>query len=152
MPPVAAAVLIAAASAAATYATTYFALATVASLVLKAALAVAATIISGKLFGPKQPDFSSEALGRTVVIRSPIQARRTIYGQVMVSGPLMFATTTGGRNGMLHLVIALAGHEVEEIGDVYFNDKLESEYDQTDPNQIRINKHLGVLHKRPMRI
>jgi hypothetical protein len=118
--------------------------AAIASAFTSAVVVGGLSAIGGKLFGPKLPDFASESAGRTQILRSPIAPRRTIYGTAKVSGPLLFATTSGGRNGMLHLLIGLAAHECEEIGDVYFADKLNTEYDQTDPDQVRINKHLGA--------
>ncbi|MFN7195151.1 MAG: phage tail protein, partial [bacterium] len=46
-----------------------------------------------------------------------------IYGQVRTGGAITFLHTTDG-NSKLHLVITLAGHEVEEIGDIYFDDEV----------------------------
>jgi hypothetical protein len=62
--------------------------------------------------------------GRSVMVRDPVAPRRLIYGQVLVSGTIVFIHTTGTKNEYLHLVIVLAGHEVEEIGDIYFNDEV----------------------------
>ena len=80
---------------------------------------------ASKLLSPKTPGFSdSSLLDRNQTIRSPIAARAIIYGQCKTSGTLVYISTTGTKNEYLHMVIALAGHEVEEIGDVYFNDEL----------------------------
>jgi len=85
----------------------------------------AASMGANKLLSPKQPSFSDASLSdRTQMVRSPIAARQIIYGQTRVSGVMVYISTTGTKNEFLHLVIALAGHEVEEIGDVYFNDEL----------------------------
>ena len=85
----------------------------------------AASMGANKLLSPKQPSFSDASLSdRTQMVRSPIAARQIIYGQTKVSGVMVYISTTGTKNEYLHLVIALAGHEVEEIGDVYFNDEL----------------------------
>lgn len=62
--------------------------------------------------------------GRTIMTRDPISPRRTIYGQCLVSGNLAYIGTSGTNNEYLHLVIILATHECEELGDVYFNDTL----------------------------
>lgn len=62
--------------------------------------------------------------GRTVMVRDPLAARRLIYGQEPVSGSIVFFHTTGAKNEYLHLVVMIAGHEVEEIGDIYFNNEL----------------------------
>jgi hypothetical protein len=72
---------------------------------------------------PKLPNlgsFEARAQGRTQQIRQPISHRRVIYGEQRVSGPLVFAATTVS-NKYLHLVIALASHEVEDIGEVYLD-------------------------------
>lgn len=85
----------------------------------------AASMAASKLLAPKAPSFSdSSLLDRNQTIRSPIAARTIIYGQCKTSGVLVYISTTGDKNEYLHMVIALAGHEVEEIGDVYFNDEL----------------------------
>lgn len=85
----------------------------------------AASMAASKLLAPKMPSFSDPSLAdRTQMVRSPIAARQIIYGTTRVSGVVVYMSTTGTKNEYLHLVIALAGHEVEEIGDVYFNDEL----------------------------
>lgn len=67
---------------------------------------------------------SSQNAGLQQVVRSAVANRMVIYGQAKISGPLVYASVTGARNERLHLVIALTGHEVQEIGDIYFNDDL----------------------------
>ena len=98
------------------------------------------------------PEFQSTA-GRTSQIRQAIAARRIIYGEARVSGPLVYVTTTQD-NKMLHLVIALAGHEIESIDDIMFNDVMihASELDGSGnvigsgfySGHVRIKKHLGA--------
>ena len=86
---------------------------------------VGANMAVNKLLAPKMPSYDDPSLAsRTQMVRSPIAARQIIYGQTKVSGVIVYLSTTGSKNEYLHLVIALAGHEVEEIGDVYFNDEL----------------------------
>jgi len=86
---------------------------------------VAASMAASKLLRPKMPSFSDASLtDRSQMIRSPIAARQIVYGQTKTSGVIVYISTTGTKNEYLHLVVALAGHEVEEIGDVYFNDEL----------------------------
>jgi hypothetical protein len=85
----------------------------------------AASMGASKLLQKKPPGFGDASLAdRTQMVRSPISARQIIYGETRVSGTMVYISTTGTKNEYLHLVIALAGHEVEEIGDVYFNDEL----------------------------
>lgn len=50
-----------------------------------------------------------------------VEPRRIIYGELMVSGMHVIPPlTSGDSNKMLHCVLALAGHEVNAISDVYF--------------------------------
>lgn len=67
---------------------------------------------------------SLEALNNTTTIRSATAPRQLIYGEIRVGGVLVYAETSGTGNEYLNLVIALAGHEVEAIGDIYFNDEV----------------------------
>jgi hypothetical protein len=91
----------------------------------------AANMAANKLLAPKMPSFNDASLAnRTQMVRSPIAARQIIYGETRVSGTVVYISTTGTKNEYLHLVIALAGHEVEGIGNVYFNDELAL----SDPN------------------
>ena len=77
---------------------------------------------------PKTPQFDpgqafESTAGRIHQIRQAITTRRTIYGEQRVSGPLLYATSTQD-NKMMHLVIALAGHEIEAIDDVLLSNVL----------------------------
>ena len=88
--------------------------------------------------------------GRTFMTREAITARQTIYGQIRTSGPLVFIDETGTNNEYLHMVVALAGHECEEITTVYFNDEaltLDGSGNVTSPSKYvghaRVKKHLG---------
>lgn len=93
--------------------------------VVKFVAYTAASMAASKLLQRKPPGFGDASLAdRTQMVRSPVSARQIIYGQTRVSGTMVYISTTGTKNEYLHLVIALAGHEVEEIGDVYFNDEL----------------------------
>jgi len=99
---------------------------------------------------PNFSDFTQEAQGRTQMIKQPTVARRIIYGEVRVSGVLGFIESTDD-DKFLHLVILVAGHEVNQIGNVFVNDEqltLDGNGNVTAPskyaNLIRINKHLGT--------
>ena len=79
---------------------------------------------ASKLLAPKMPSFSDSSLSeRGQMVRSPIAARSIIYGRCRVSGTIVYISTTGTKNEYLHLVVALAGHEVEAIDTIYFNDE-----------------------------
>lgn len=94
--------------------------------------------IGSRAFAPHHPGSnlasSSEPQSRATMVNSTVETHKIIYGEAKVSGPIVYIGTTNsgpiphggpatGTNLMLHMVIALAGHEVEEIGTVFFNDK-----------------------------
>lgn len=81
------------------------------------------------------------ARGRSVMIRGSIEPCRVIYGEILTSGTIVFWGTTGENNDYLVLALALAGHEVEAIGDVYLDDKLST--DAKYSGLVYITKNLG---------
>ena len=79
------------------------------------------SMAASRLLAPKMPSMS-DLNDRGIMTRSPTSARQIIYGQAKVSGTVVFLATSGVKNEYLHLVVTLAGHEVQEIGEVYFNE------------------------------
>jgi len=65
---------------------------------------------------------ASIAKDRTVTFRQPITAHRIIYGECRVSGPLTFIESTNS-NENLHQLVTVAGHQVEEIGELWVNEE-----------------------------
>lgn len=120
--------------------------------------AMGATAISSVLGGalglnkrPKSPAFTTAATDRQQMIRSAVATRQIVYGQCVVSGPIVFASSSGTDNLYLHLVIPLAGHEVESIDDLWFGEEkvgaLDVDGNVTDgrfAGWMRIKKHLGT--------
>jgi hypothetical protein len=124
---------------------------TVGVLLIQAATYLVVTSVTSwalNALAPK-PDFSSLNSGGILVnTRGAIMPHDFVYGQVRKGGTVVYDEVTGEDNKYLHRVIALAGHEVEEIGDIYINDEVVSlsgggfvggKWD----NKIRIKKHLG---------
>jgi len=93
----------------------------VVGIALSAALSAATTAIAGK---PK----SLNDRGQTVAFRGSSPPAQIVYGETRTSGPIVFMATTGLKadydNRLLWIDVALAGHEVEEISDVYFGDEV----------------------------
>lgn len=86
------------------------------------------------------------------MIRSPIEARRVIYGTARVSGPLIYAASSGADSRFLHLVIPLAAHPVQAIDHVWLGDSIiPPEHINADgvviagpyAGWVRIRKYLG---------
>jgi hypothetical protein len=59
---------------------------------------------------------------QTVSVRQPVAPHQVIYGRTRVGGTIVYIESTDN-NRFLHTVIALAGHEVDAIEKVYFNDE-----------------------------
>ena len=98
---------------------------------------ITAILISGAVAGglsfitraltpkPKIPSFSGGAeSGRTLNVREPAVSRKIIYGRTRVGGAIVFMESTGNKNEFLHIVIAVAGHEIDGYEKVFFNDEL----------------------------
>lgn len=101
--------------------------------------------IMGGPKAPERPAFDSmaeQARGRTLMVRAVAEAHRVVYGEVMLSGPILFMAASGATNQYLHVLVALAGHELQEIGDVYLDDTIST--DARFAGLLRINKHLGT--------
>jgi hypothetical protein len=75
-----------------------------------------------RALAPKAPSLANQTRDRTETVRSAVAPHRVVYGEVPISGPLVFAASTGASNNHLHLVITLTGHEVEAMTTVWFND------------------------------
>jgi hypothetical protein len=115
------------------------------------AFSVLGGLLSRKPEAPTVSDFASQARGRQVVIRSATEPRRIIYGEVSASGPLTFASVTGANNEFLHLVVPLAGHEVDSIPRVFLGDDEVGTLDAQGncisgkfSGYVRIKKYLGT--------
>ncbi len=77
-----------------------------------ARLAVLALI--AKVTAPKL-DFSQKATEKLLTLTDPIAAQTFIYGEDMISGPLIFANTAGLSDKDLYKVVALLGHECDSV-------------------------------------
>lgn len=89
-----------------------------------------------------------------VTVRSSVEPRRIVYGEIKVSGPLVFADVSDGRKDYLHLIIPIAGHRIEAVGDLYLNDSI-AHYDADGNAYFRQHKDgtsdtLGTTDAGPM--
>lgn len=73
-----------------------------------------------------KPDYGSMSGSNGLLInnKSATDPSQVIYGQIRKGGTITFQESTGDNNKVLHQIIVLANHEVEEIGDIYFNDEI----------------------------
>ena len=82
--------------------------------------------ISGALNKPKKSSFGNASSAqrsqdRTVTVKQPIAPHRIIYGEMRVGGVISFLEATNN-NDKLHQLVTVAGHEVNSIGQMYFDD------------------------------
>ena len=59
--------------------------------------------------------------GRDQMVRQSTAPRKIVYGEVKVSGPVIFMATTG-KSEFLHVLVALGTHEFQSIDEVYFGE------------------------------
>lgn len=116
---------------------------------------LATTAITSTLMNALAPRVPSGTANRGTIInsREPAAAQEYVYGQVRKGGNLVFMESTGTANKYLHFVLVLAGHEVEEIGDIYLNDEIvtldgsgfvtDARWQKGGSPYIRIKKVLG---------
>ncbi|OSQ33138.1 hypothetical protein THS27_26215, partial [Thalassospira sp. MCCC 1A01428] len=127
MPQVAVAVAVAAAAAANAVATSAAVIAALGGYAAAAAalgaIVGAAISYAGAMIFAKKPKSAglADVGGHSQMIKQAITSRRIVYGETIVSGPITYLAVTGNKR-YLHVLITLAGHSVEEIGDVYFGD------------------------------
>lgn len=128
----------------------------IASVIVKTVVSIGLGALSAALSPkPKTPNlsgsFSNKAAGITQNIKQPVTVRRTIYGEARVGGALTFIETTNNEKN-IHLVLTVADHESEEIGEIWFNDSsipldsLDSDGEVTVgefSGYARIKRHLG---------
>ena len=101
---------------------------------------------------PKAPKFG--ASGITTQIRQPIMTRKPVYGELRLSGGVLFIGSSGTTNTYLHYIIEVAPHEIQEIGEIWLNDYsiAPDHIDGTTfvvntgryKNKVRIKKYLGT--------
>jgi hypothetical protein len=84
------------------------------SALINIALAKAAQLLIGKPKISRQP--------QDVEYSGTVEPRRIIYGEMLVSGMNVIPPLTSGTNNdFLHQVLAVAGHECNLLGQVFFN-------------------------------
>lgn len=96
----------------------------VGAFVFKTIAALAIASISRSLFKPKIPSGGGAAAvmsrDRTITVRESAAVRRIVYGDVRLGGAMVYIETTGS-NKYLHVVVAYAGHEIEEYTTHYLD-------------------------------
>ena len=88
-----------------------------------AAMTFATTLLTGLIAGtPKGMDAFRDNFGTKTTTRSPTAPRQILYGTSRVGGIVLHMETSGTDNNKLHMIVGLAGHEVNSLVSVRFND------------------------------
>ena len=90
-----------------------------------AAITFGTTLLTSLIGGmtSKGMDASSGNFGSKFATRSATAPRQIIYGKTRVGGTIVHMETSGVDNYLLHMVIAISGHEIEELTNIRLNDK-----------------------------
>ena len=89
-----------------------------------AAFTFASTLVASAIGGmtSKGVNASSANFGAKFSTRAALAPRQIVYGQCRVGGTQVHIETTGTDNYLLHMVVAIAGHEIESLETLRLND------------------------------
>jgi hypothetical protein len=91
------------------------------ALMASGALGVAAGLLTSK-----KSSSSLSSSDHKLTLQSTQESRKIVFGEMMVSGPLVLKTTTGSTKEYLHCVIPLAAHRCKECLEIWYDDTLSS--------------------------
>ena len=91
------------------------------SLFAAFALGAGLSMVSRALM-PK-PSLGQQMSGLDFTVREPNASRKMIYGRTRSGGAIVYIESTGDENEYLHLVIAMAGHEIDAFEKIYFGEE-----------------------------
>jgi len=108
------------------------------------------TAVTSWLVKALSPKAKEKSRGLQTNVRDPIAAHEIVYGEVRKGGVITFMKSSGTGNRYLHMILVLAGHEVEAINNIYINDEVVTWNSTTGlvttakwNSKIRIRKFLG---------
>lgn len=89
-----------------------------------AVTAAAASTVSQLLAEtPKEFDLSAQLRGQLVSSRQAAGDAMIVYGKTRIGGTIVYMETTGAKNETMHMAIAMAGHEIDSVQNVYVADE-----------------------------
>jgi hypothetical protein len=96
------------------------------ALYIGAAVIVGGSVVAKKamsLFEMEMPQVDSD-VSRQSTAKTTVAPQKIIYGEALVSGPISYIALSGAFNADLYQTIVLAGHEVNAITDIHFDDEV----------------------------
>ncbi len=101
----------------------------------KGALATIAKLgvlsLASKALAPK-PNLPRVAFDKLVTFRGTVEPQRFVYGEDLVSGLVVYQNLSGPQNQSLHILLALSGHRLNDIRDVWFDGNVINDADIND--------------------
>ena len=96
----------------------------VAAFTQYAAFTFASTLVASAIGGMTSKGISASAgnFSNKFATRAPLVPRQIVYGECKIGGTIAHIETTGEDNFLLHMVVALAGHEIESLETLRIND------------------------------
>ena len=82
---------------------------------------------------------------RQSTVKSTVEPQKIIYGEALVSGPITFVGVSGSNNEVMHHVIALAGHEVDAITDIWLDDQITLNNQFNEAGEATGGKFQGIM-------
>jgi hypothetical protein len=90
-----------------------------------------------------QASTTRAAQDRRQLVRSSVEPRAIVYGRARVSGPLVYASSSGEDLRFLHLVVPIAGHRINAMRAVWIGDQ------RIDESQIDVGQG-GIVGLGPL--
>jgi hypothetical protein len=94
-------------------------IASVVGAVVGAVVAYAGSALIASTAKAAKPTTQQAAQDAKQLIRSSVEPQRVIYGRARVSGPIIFAESSGQDNETLHIVFPVAGHVCEDFEGIW---------------------------------
>ena len=67
---------------------------------------------------------TAQNFGTKLAARDAKAPRQIVYGECRIGGTIVKITSSGDANYKLHIAVALAGHEMQSLDAIYYNDEL----------------------------
>ena len=115
--------------------------------VISFAISKALSFVTGALFGKPQPQrgvlptFQTRRIERRVTARSTDEAKHFVFGEALVSGPLVLFEGSGADKKFLHTIVPFSFGQCDLVTDVLLNDEtvgaLEADGDVTEGRFVK---------------
>lgn len=88
---------------------------------INVAIATTLSVISSKLFGPRFDPVVQELAAKQITTQSALEYKKIVYGQAILSGPIIYENLSGNDNEYLWYRISLTGHECDDLDSIWID-------------------------------